>query len=138
MQLLTGKVLAEQYPDRYGELANIDGEIPTIVLNDQFASWHAYLQGVARATDAAMLARRERYAIAMGVAVAQLWAAENEIARRRSEHEVHPNGGEEPPTAMDEAQRRRAVSEGARGILALLPDFDRLAIDLREPVAVEH
>lgn len=33
---------------------------------------------------------------------------------------------------MDEPQRRRAVSEAAHGILALLPDFEQLAIELSE------
>lgn len=132
LQLLAGKVLAERYPDQYGELQEIDVEIPTIVLNDQFSPWHAYLHGVARATDAAMQARRERYGIAVGVAIAQLWAAEDRIDKARAEHEAHPNGGEEPARPMDEAQRRRAVTEAARGILALLPDFDRIALELRE------
>jgi len=136
LQLLTGAVLAERYPDQYGELREIEVAIPTIVLNKQFSPWHAYLQG-ARATDAAMQARQERYGIAVGVAIAQLWAAEDRIEKARLEHEAHPNGGEEPLRPMDEAQRRRAASEAARGVLALLPDFDRLTTELRAPVASE-
>ena len=57
---------------------------------------------------------------------------EEALAKKSAAWESKGSEGDEPPKAMNEAQRRRAVSEAARGILALLPDFDRLAIDIGE------
>jgi uncharacterized membrane protein YccC len=130
-------VLAERYPEQYGELKDADDEIATIFLNESFAPLRRYLHGISRSSDAALKARQERYALAIGVAIAQLWTKEEQLRKKRAEYEAHSNGGEEPTKPMDEAQMRRALSEAALGILAVLPEFDRLAVELREPMAVE-
>lgn len=132
LQRLPGKVLAEMDPENYGELKDVDAEVATIVLNEEFAPWAAYGRGSALSGDQAMQIRRERYAIALGVAIANLWVREEALVKKYAAWQLKGNGAEDPPKPMDEVQRRRAVSEAARGILALLPDFDRLAIDLAE------
>jgi len=108
------------------------------VLNTDFAPLRGYLRGVAQSSDAALQARRERYALAVGVTIAQLWTKEDQLRRKRAEWEAHPNGGDEPPKAMDEIQMRRATSESAFGVLGVLPDFDRLTADLMESVTIER
>jgi hypothetical protein len=132
LQRLQGKVLAEMNPELYGELKDVDAEVATIVLNEDFIPWAAYERGSASRGDQAMQNRRDRYGIALGVAIANLWVREDALAKKYAAWQAKGNGAEDPPKPMDEVQRRRAVSEAARGILALLPDFDRLATDALE------
>ena len=132
LQRLPGRVLAEMNPESYGELKDVDAEVATIVLNEDFAPWFAYERGSALSGDQAMQVRRDRYGIALGVAIANLWVREEGLAKKYAAWQGKGDGADEPTKPMDEAQRRRAVSEAARGILALLPDFDRLAIDAFE------
>jgi hypothetical protein len=137
LQRVSGRVLAERYPEQYNELKDECAEISTVVLNETFAPWRRYLHGVSQSSDAAVRARRERYALAVGVAIAQLWGKEEQLRKKHAEYEAHPNGGEEPTKPMDEGQMRRALSETALGILAVLPEFDHLVIELREPVVAQ-
>ncbi len=134
LQRLAGKVLAEMNPDLYGEFKDVHTEVATIVLNEDFAPWAAYKQGSAFSGDQAMQIRRERYGIALGVAIANLWVREEALAKKHTTWQMKENGGDEPEKAMDDVQRRRATSEAARGVLALLPDFDRLATEIEESV----
>lgn len=91
-----------------------------------------YERGSASSGDQALQIRRDRYGIALGVAIANLWVCEDALTKKYAAWQARGNGQEDPAKPMDEAQRRRAVSEAARGILALLPDFDRLATDAFE------
>jgi hypothetical protein len=134
LQRLPGKVLAEKAPDLYAELKDVDAEVATIVLNEDFAPWAAYVRGSALSGDQAMQSRRDRYGIALGVAIANLWVREETLAKKQVAWQAKQNGGDEPESPMSEAQRRRALTEAARGILALLPDFDRLATEVGERV----
>lgn len=134
LQRLPGKLLAEKAPELYGELKDVDAEVATIVLNEDFAPWAAYVRGSALSGDEAMRIRRHRYGIALGVAIANLWGREETLSKKHIAWQVKQNGGEQPERPMDEMQRRRAVTEAARGILALLPDFDRLASEVMEHV----
>ena len=63
--------------------------------------------------------------MAVGVTVARLTLAEEELRRKRTEWERHRNGGEEPPAPMDEKQMQRALLEHAAGVLALLPEAEQ-------------
>jgi hypothetical protein len=136
LQRLPGKVLAEQDPELYGELKDVDAEVATIVLNEDFSPWASYARGSALSGDQAMQVRRDRYGIALGVAIANLWVREETLAKQYAAWQAKQNGGDDPETSMNEAQRRRALSEAARGILALLPDFDRLANEVAESVSI--
>ncbi len=136
LQRITGKVLGETYPDTYEHLKDVESEIPTIVLNEEFAPWSGYKRGSAIKGDVALNLRRERYGIALGVAIANLWVQEETIAKRYTRWQANGSGGEGPEIALTETQKRRAVGQAARGILALLPDFDYLTAELEEKTFV--
>ena len=70
--------------------------------------------------------RKERYAIAVGVMIANLYTREETLERRHLRWEQGGNGPDEPPRPMIDEQKARALAEGARGVLALMPDFDHL------------
>lgn len=135
MQQLSGAALAAYDEALYGNLKDVDTDIPTIVLNEDYALWRAYGRGSAVKSDAALKVRKERYAIAVGTIIANTWARENAIEKVHKAWGDRGANGDEPTKAMDEGQRRRAASEGARGILVVLPDFDRMASELEEAPA---
>ena len=76
--------------------------------------------------DQALNARRDRYAIAVGVTVANLSVQERKLQRRYNAWEEGGRQGTEPESPMTEEQMRRALRESARGVIALLPDFDKV------------
>lgn len=128
---LKGDDLAAQPGGAYADLKGEEATIPTIVLNKDFAEWAGYLRGVARgASDDALAVRREKYALAVGVVVANLTTQERKVARKRAAWEARANGSEEPPPAMTAEQIRRALAEAAHGVIALLPDFDEILGDM--------
>jgi hypothetical protein len=131
LQELTGDQLAEADPETYGDLRGEDAEIPTVCLNGEFRDFAAYKRGVVRRVgDEAFKGRAERYALASGIAVANLYQREQELARKHRQWEEAKqsgsNGGEEPEKPMSEGQKQRALEQAARGVVALLPDFDAL------------
>lgn len=132
LQQLSGASLAEYSPELYGDLKDVESDIPTIVLNGDYLLWRSYERGSAVKSDAALKLRKERYAIAVGTIIANIWARENTIETAYRAWADRGTNGDEPPKAMDDGQRRRAASEGARGILVVLPDFDRMASELTE------
>lgn len=136
LQRLPGRVLAEKDPELYADLKDVDAEVATIVLNEDFTPWTGYKRASALSGDLAMQGRSDRYGIALGVAIANLWVREESLAKRQAAWQTKQNGGDEPEKPMNEAQRRRAITEAARGILALLPDFDRLATEVEEETAI--
>lgn len=129
LQKMSGEALAGADPELYGDLKDVAGDIPTIVLNEDHGLWKTYEAAALVKSDLARKVRRDRYALAIGVAVANLWVREEAIAGAYETWLARGNGGDEPPKAMTPDQRRRALSEAARGILTVLPDFDRLVVE---------
>jgi hypothetical protein len=127
LQPIKGRVLAELAPETYKDLKRVDAEIPTIVLNRDFKELATYLKSVVGDIgDQALNARRDRYAIAVGVTVANLSVQERKLQKRYNAWEEGGRQGTEPERPMTEEQTRRALRESARGVMALLPDFDKL------------
>jgi hypothetical protein len=115
----------------YKDLARVGDLIPTVVLNDKFKEFEAYVNSVvSRTTDSAIETRRERYALAVGIAIANLYANEKKLRMAHDAWVQAKGSGAEPDKPMTEAQLRRAVAEHARGVVALLPDFDEALNDL--------
>jgi hypothetical protein len=127
-----GDVLAAADPV-YADLKGKEDLVTTIVLNPEFTAWQRYLRSVGKnASDAALDGRRERYAIGVGVVVANLVQAEKKIRRKHDAWAGGKNGAEEPSKPMTDEQLRRALAEAAGGVVALLPDFDELVKELGE------
>jgi hypothetical protein len=124
---LKGDALATASPEDYGRLKGVDDAITTIVMNNDFGEWQAYLRSIGKTTsDVAMGGRRERYALGIGVVIANLTQAEKKIQRNHQAWEAKQNGNEEPPLPMAPDQQRRALAEAAHGVISLMPDFDQL------------
>ena len=67
--MVPGKDLADKRPE-YAELAKVDAEIPTIVLNRTYSPLKAYVQArAAELTDERKEQARQRYAVGVGVAL---------------------------------------------------------------------
>jgi hypothetical protein len=132
LQFLAGDHLADADPGTYGDLRGETGRIPTVCLNRDFQDLAAYLRGALSrgASDDAIEGRKERYALAVGSAVANLYQGEQELESKYREWEdeqrTGQSGEDEPPRPMTEEQRQRALEQAARGVVALLPDFDAL------------
>jgi hypothetical protein len=76
--------------------------------------------------------REERYGLGVGVTVANLELRERKIRAKHEAWEARQNGAEEPPKPMSTDQLHRALAEAARGVVALMPDFDQLLNDFDE------
>lgn len=134
LQEIKGSALAELEPKTYGHLKKIEEAIPTVVMNRGFRDFDAYLKGIAKRTgDQALDVRRDKYALALGVTVANMWTREKKLTDEHKRWEEAGKQGPEPDRPMTDTQKQRALVEDARGVLALLPDFDTLLDDLREP-----
>jgi hypothetical protein len=130
LQDLKGDELATANPQAYGDLRGVEETIPTIVLNERFADLYAYLQNSThRVLDRGLQGRKDRYGLAVGVTVANLWMGEDKLVKAHTAWQQAMNGGEEPLCPMSDEQRQRALVEHARGVIALLPDFDELLDD---------
>ena len=53
-----------------------------------------------------------------------MWVQEKKIEQAYKRWEDEGKQGAEPERPMSDAQMRRALVEDARGVIALLPDFD--------------
>lgn len=137
LQHIKGAELAEAQPQAYSDLKGIEETVPTIVLNERFRDFANYLRGtVATASDQQLHGRRERYAIAVGAAVANLYLIEEKLRKAHATWEQEANGREEPARPMTDAQLKRALAEHARGVLTLLPEFDQLLGDVERDEAL--
>jgi hypothetical protein len=124
LQQIKGCDLAESHPKTYGDLKNVEDQIPTVVLNDKFKELAAYMDSIApKVSDQALEMRKEKYALAVGVTVANMWVQEEKLRKAHRRWEEEKNG-EEPERPMSEAQIQRALVEDARGVIVLLPEFD--------------
>ncbi|HLZ94792.1 MAG TPA: hypothetical protein VKT20_05645 [Candidatus Dormibacteraeota bacterium] len=126
---MSGEALAGADPELYGDLKDVAGDIPPIVLNEDYSLLKTYEAAALLKSDMARKVRRDRYALAIGVSVANLWVREEAIGRAYESWLARGNGGDEPPKAGLPDQRCRALSDAARGIMRLLPDFDRPGLD---------
>jgi hypothetical protein len=106
--------------DAYAHLKDYPGDVPTIALNEKFPLWDGYRRSIS-SSDATLAAREEEYVVGMSVVIADLWVGEENRSKSQSAQD-----GEETEKAMTESQRRRAISVAARGIIAMLPQFDKL------------
>ncbi|MER7558828.1 hypothetical protein ABTZ46_17920 [Nocardioides sp. NPDC126508] len=119
LELMPGGALA-QHDSTYSAYKSIPA-VPTVVLNQDFKDWAAYHTRVVKAkSDEAAEARKDRYAIAVGSAVADIWANEEDLEKARRDG----SEGSDLPEPMSAEQRNRAVNHAARTALVLLPDFD--------------
>ena len=119
IEMVTGRDLADKRTE-YKDLAKVDTEIPTIVLNRTYSPLKSYIQArSAELTDEGKERARERYAVGAGVALLIL-DAEN---RKAAEKNKKP---------LDEATLRTGQQAAARGVLSVLPAYDRLAKELED------
>lgn len=118
IEMVSGTDLAAQR-DEYKDLAKVDAEIPTIVLNRTYSPLKSYVQArAAELTDEGKEQARERYAVGVGVA---LLLIDQEV--RKAE-----KAGKAPDEAALDAGRQAA----ARAVLSVMPDYDRLAKELED------
>ena len=119
IEMVSGKDLADKRTE-YKDLAKVDTEIPAIVLNRTYSPLKSYIQ--ARAvdlTDEGKERARERYAVGAGVALLVLDAETRKAAEKTKK-------------APDEAAIDRGRQAAARGVLSVLPAYDRLAKELED------
>jgi hypothetical protein len=114
VQMVPASDLASSQPD-YAELAALgETEIPTLILNREYAPLKQYISSRASAVEERTLeACRERYAVGVGVGLLTL---DNEEQRRIRAREAIPEGW-----------GHRAKDAVARGVLVMMPEFDALA-----------
>jgi len=118
IEMVSGKDLAAEKPE-YKDLATIDVEIPTIVLNRTYSPLKKYVQArAAELTDEGKEQARDRYAVGVGVALLVL----NEKRRKDEKENKIP----------DEDTHIAAAQAAARAVLSVLPDYDRLAKELED------
>lgn len=130
LQAIKGSDLAAKN-EAYEDLKGVEEEIPTLVLNKDFAELAAYRRATVKgSSDAALSLREERYALGVGVMVANLELRERAVRKKHERWAAGQNGIEEPPKPLDPGQIHRALAEGARGVVAILPDFDAILGDL--------
>lgn len=117
LELVDADTLAQAVPD-YASLAGHHFEVSVVKLNEDFGPLKSYAslrakeigdEGVARAKD--------RYAVGVGVEMLVLDEHAREMDRR---HEV-----------VDEGWLDAAQVAAARGVLAVLPDYDQLVAEAR-------
>lgn len=131
LQDIEGDVLAGEREDVYADLRGIKDKIPTIVLNRDFEVWATYRRTIAKGASEAMLeTRNERYGLAVGVTVANMTLEERKITKKHEAWEARRNGADEPTKPLTPEQMQRALAEAARGVVALMPDFDALTAQL--------
>lgn len=119
IEMVPSSDLADKRPE-YKDLAKIDSEIPTIVLNRTFSPLKSYVQArAAELTETGKEEARERYAVGAGVALLIL----DDEYRKAAEKAGKP---------IDETPRNAAQIAAARGVLSVLPEYDRLAKELED------
>lgn len=118
IEMVPGKDLADERPE-YAELATVDTEIPTIVLNRTYSPLKAYVQARAKElTDEGKEQARERYAVGVGVALLVL----DEDARKAAKS----------GKPLDDATLGAGRQAAARAVLSVMPAYDRLAKELED------
>jgi hypothetical protein len=129
---ITGNELAELHPESYGDLDGVEAPIPTIVLEEGFPGWRDYKRRTLKggASDRVMDIRKEKYALALGVTIANVCQQERKLSRAYLAWEEGGQQGDAPTKPMDDEQLRRAINEAAYGTIAFLLDMDRVLTEL--------
>lgn len=118
IEMVRGKDLAEKRAE-YAELAKVDAEIPTIVLNRTYSPLKAYVQArAAELTEEGKEQARDRYAVGVGVALLVL----DQDARK----------AEKAGKPLDESAVAAGQRAAARAVLSVMPAYDRLAKELED------
>jgi hypothetical protein len=118
VEMIAGKELAAER-DEYKELAGIDDEIPTVILNRSYSPLKQYIHARAQdLTDEGKEAAVDRYAVGVGVGLIML----DKMERDAEKKEQMTNAD-----LLREAQRSVAKS-----VLSVLPDYDKLAREIDE------
>ena len=118
IEMVSGTDLADKRPE-YKDLAKIDAEIPTIVLNRTYSPLKAYIQArAAELTDEGKEQARDRYAVGAGVALLVL-----DQEARKADKAGKPH---------DDGALRAGQQAAARAVLSVLPDYDRMAKELED------
>ena len=118
IEMVSGSDLAERA--EYKDFAKVDTEIPTIVLNRMYSPLKSYIQArTVDLTDEGKERARERYAVGAGVALLVLDTETHKAAEKANK--PHDE------TALHAGQRA-----AARGVLSILPAYDRLAKELED------
>ena len=116
IEMVEASDLAKQRQE-YHELAGIEGEIPTIVLNRTFSPLKKYVQArAAELTDEGKDQARDRYAVGIGVALLLLDQDAEKAAKSG--------------TVIDDEILESSKRAAARGVLSVLPEYDRLAREI--------
>ena len=116
IEMVSGQDLADAR-DEYKDLASVSTEIPTIVLNRTYAPLKKYVQArAAELTDEGKEQARDRYAVGAGVALLVL------DEQRRKDAKAGK--------ITDDDAHAVATRAAARGVLSVLPEYDRLAKEL--------
>lgn len=98
--------------DEYKDLADLgDTPIPTISLNEEYPPYKHYLENRSR-TLTELDRPREQYALGVGLSL---------LVLRQSEQQAREKGQEYPEELLDAASQA-----AARGILAVMPQFDEM------------
>ena len=112
IEWLDADSLAQVHSD-YASLAGQHFDVPILRLNEEFTHLKSYAAARARDVGDEGVARaKDRYAVGVGV---QMFLLEQEMRARRER-------GDEIPEGMSEVWSAAA----ARGVLAVLPDYDQL------------
>ncbi|WP_420637785.1 hypothetical protein [Candidatus Poriferisocius sp.] len=113
IEMVVGRELAKVCPE-YSNLAEVDSEIPTIVLNRTYTRLKSYVHARAAelSTDDSVYRARDRYAVGAGVALLLL-----DQETRKAEKEGKP---------LDDKAIAVARQAAARAVLSVLPAYDRL------------
>ncbi len=102
--------------DQYAELAGHHFDVPIVKLNEEFTPLKTYSALRAREVGDEGVARaKDRYAVGVGVEMVLL----DQFARSRARHER--------PVDSDWLDAARVAA--ARGVLAVLPDYDQLVAE---------
>lgn len=118
IEMVPGKTLAQERPE-YSDLANVNDEVPTIILNTSYSPLKGYVQArAAELTDEGKEQAQERYAVGVGVGL--LILNEHEVKEKKAGRLVHG-------PAIEVAKRA-----AARAVLSILPEYDRLARELED------
>jgi len=116
VERVVGRDLAGSHPE-YSMLKDVDDEVLTIVLNSTYAHLKKYLQAsAADLTDQGTEARRDSYAIGVGVGLLQL-----DEERKQADKKGR---------TFDDDAIRAGQEATARGVLSVLPEYDKLAREL--------
>lgn len=118
IEYIDGATLAGERTE-YQDLATVDAKIPTIILNRTYSPLKNYVQARAAVlTEEGKEQARDRYAVGVGVTLLVM-----DRDRRKAAEKGEP---------FDESAALSAHDAAARGVLSVLPEYDKLAKEMEE------